>query len=104
MMKALTLTTTLVIATSGFSFALDSASENPRRGPRPAPPLVAALDLNKDGVIDADEISKASESLKSLDKDSDGKLTREEVRPERRGGKRGERGFGKRGPKAGPIQ
>ena len=33
-------------------------------GKRPVPPIIAALDLNKDGTIDADEISKAPESLK----------------------------------------
>ena len=49
----------------------------------PVPPLIAALDLNHDGVIDADEIAKASESLKKLDKNGDGKLTMEELRPPR---------------------
>jgi hypothetical protein len=55
-----------------------------RRGPpdrRPGPPLVAALDLDKDGEISADEIAKASESLKKLDKNGDGKLTPDEIRP-----------------------
>ena len=69
----------------------DSADRPPRRegGPQgegqrpPPPPLIAALDLNHDGVIDADEIAKASESLKKLDKNGDGKLTMEELRPPR---------------------
>jgi hypothetical protein len=100
MMKALILATAAVVATSGITLAQDAPAEGGRPGRRPAPPLVAALDTNKDGVIDADEIAKSSESLKTLDKDSDGKLTREEVMPERRGGPRGERGEGrKRGPK-----
>ena len=62
----------------------------PRRGPggpeggrRPPPPLIAALDLNRDGIISADEIAKASESLKKLDKNGDGQLTRDELRPSR---------------------
>ena len=38
------------------------------------------LDLNGDGVIDADEIAKAKESLKALDKNGDGKLTPDEYR------------------------
>ena len=60
----------------------------PRRGPgrheagrRPPPPIIAALDLNRDGVISADEIAKAPESLKKLDKNGDGQLTRDELRP-----------------------
>ena len=52
-------------------------------GQRPMPPLFVALDVNHDGVIDADEIAKASESLKALDKNGDGKLTPEELRPPR---------------------
>ncbi len=48
---------------------------------RPIPnPLFGALDINKDGVIDADELAKASESLKPLDKNGDGKIAAEELR------------------------
>ena len=56
-------------------------------GRRPVPPIVDALDLNHDGVIDADEISKASESLKKLDKNGDGKLTPDEIMPGRGAGR-----------------
>ncbi|MGD0743655.1 MAG: EF-hand domain-containing protein [Verrucomicrobiota bacterium] len=49
------------------------------RGPRPpAPAIVAALDANHDGVIDADEIANAPAALKTLDKNGDGKLTPDE--------------------------
>lgn len=66
-------------------------------GPRPMPPIIAALDLNKDGVIDAEELAKASDSLKTLDKNGDGKLTGEEIRPERPPGRPdGDRGPGPR--------
>lgn len=51
------------------------------QGRRPPPPLVSALDLNRDGELDADEISKASESLKALDRNADGRLDFEEMRP-----------------------
>jgi EF hand len=44
---------------------------------------LAALDLNHDGVISADEIAKAPESLKKLDKNGDGQLTPDELRPPR---------------------
>lgn len=47
-------------------------------GRRPMPALIGALDANHDGVIDADEIANAVAALKKLDKNGDGKLTRDE--------------------------
>jgi len=52
-------------------------------GHRPPPPVMAVLDANKDGVIDADEIANASKALLKLDKNGDGKLTMDELRPAR---------------------
>ena len=49
----------------------------------PPPPLMEALDANHDGVIDATEIANASAALKTLDKNGDGKLTQDELRPHR---------------------
>ena len=49
---------------------------------RPPPPEVAAIDLNNDGDLSAQEISQSSASLLKLDRDKDGKLSDEEVRPE----------------------
>lgn len=43
------------------------------------------FDANKDGVIDATEIENASAALKKLDTNSDGKLTPDELRPQRPG-------------------
>ena len=54
---------------------------NGGRGQRPMLPLLAVLDPNHDGVIDAEEISRASEALKKLDHNQDGKITPEEWRP-----------------------
>jgi hypothetical protein len=54
-----------------------------RHGHRPPPPLFLALDANHDGVIDADEIANAPAALKTLDKNGDGKLTQDELRPPR---------------------
>jgi hypothetical protein len=63
----------------------------------PASPTLTALDLNGDGIIDADELARAGESLKKLDKNGDGKLTPDEYRPQRPGGIGGPGGQG-RGP------
>ncbi len=49
----------------------------------PLPPVVVALDANHDGVIDASELANASTALKTLDKNGDGQLTRDELRPPR---------------------
>jgi hypothetical protein len=46
-------------------------------------PLMQALDANADGVIDEKEISNATVALKKLDKNGDGKLNPEELRPAR---------------------
>ena len=45
-------------------------------------PVHGALDLDKNGEISSDELSKASESLAKLDKNKDGKLTEAELRPQ----------------------
>jgi hypothetical protein len=59
-------------------------------------PLFDAIDADADGLLTAEEIAKAAETLKKLDKDADGKISREEARPEFQGfGGRG--GFGNRG-------
>lgn len=50
-----------------------------RRNRPPLPAVVRALDTNHDGVVDADEIAKASAALKTLDKDGDGQLTMQEL-------------------------
>jgi hypothetical protein len=52
----------------------------------PVSPLVTALDVNQDGVIDSNEIANASAELKTLDKNGDGQLTRDEYCPPRPGG------------------
>ncbi len=45
-------------------------------------PIIAALDANRDGELSADEIENAAAALKKLDKNGDGKITREELRPQ----------------------
>lgn len=51
----------------------DREDEGERRRPQ-APPLVAALDADHNGVITAAEISDSSKSLLALDKNGDGQL------------------------------
>jgi len=68
----------------GPANAADQAGMGPGMDRRPPkPPIDLALDTNKDGVISADEIAKAAASLKKLDKNGDGKLSRDECLPQR---------------------
>jgi len=57
-------------------------SGEPGRPPMPNP-LVAALDKNGDHEISAEELAAATASLLTLDENSDGKLTDDEMRPPR---------------------
>lgn len=68
-------------------------------GRRPMNPIIVALDLNNDGMLDADEIAKASASLKKLDKNGDGNITPEEYRPPGGPGGPGNAGPQGRGPR-----
>jgi hypothetical protein len=99
---------------------LDHRRDGDHRGPgrerfdgqRPmVPPFFAMLDGNHDGAVDKKELKHA---LKKLDKNGDGKLTPDELRPQRFEGPRGDgperarrdRNFdaprGERGPMDGP--
>jgi hypothetical protein len=52
------------------------------QGQRPfVPPLMSALDANGDGTIDEWELENATALLRKLDRNSDGRLTPEELRP-----------------------
>jgi len=67
-----------------------SAGDAPA-GHRPPPlPIVVALDINRDGVINANEIANAPAALKTLDKNGDGKLTQDEYMPARPNGPPGD--------------
>jgi len=59
-------------------------------------PVVAALDVNHDGTIAADEIAAAAQSLKALDRNGDGQLSAEETRPAFGRGRGGARGGDRR--------
>lgn len=60
----------------------DSGGGPPDDGEFPVIPLIKALDVNGDGIIDANEITNASVELLKLDKNGDGKLSPEELTPQ----------------------
>lgn len=87
---------------SGRARARDGGPPDGPAGDRirpPVLPIIAALDANGDGVLDAEEIAKAPTALKKLDKDGDGKLVGDEYRPPRFAGPGGP--GGPEGPPAG---
>jgi EF hand len=72
------------------------------QGFRPPPsPLIEALDVNHDGIIDASEIANAPAELSTLDKNGDGQLTRDEYCPPRPNGAGGPPDGGPPGPPPG---
>jgi hypothetical protein len=106
-MKTIHILFASALAVSALS-TVTNAQDAPPRGDRPPgrppmSPVVAALDANKDGEIDATEIANATAALKALDKNGDGKLSGDEIRPPRRDrgpgapGGRGDRPRGERG-------
>lgn len=91
-LAALSIATTGLLLAQERPFPPEGGPDGPGpRGPggpgmgghRPPPPLVGVLDANRDGIIDAEEIANASAALKKLDKNGDGKLTPDELRPPR---------------------
>jgi Ca2+-binding EF-hand superfamily protein len=67
----------------------------PQGAKHPVPPLLAALDANGDGELDATEIANASAALLLLDINGNGALTKEELCP---------KGHGNRGGPGGPPE
>ena len=82
-MRTKLLFVSLALAAATLPLAAQQGGQAP---PRQPPPLFAALDANHDGVIDAAEIANAPAALRTLDKNGDGKLTMDEIRPPRPGG------------------
>lgn len=71
------------------------------RGEPMLSPAAQALDTDRDGSISASELAAAAKSLQALDRNGDGRLTSDEVRPQMGG--RGGRGRGEGpGESAGP--
>src|SRR5262245_15779568 len=73
-----------IAGSAAYLIAQDAGDQAPGRpgpggpggpgGRRPMPPVMAALDANHDGVIDAQEIDNAPAALRKLDKNGDGNL------------------------------
>jgi hypothetical protein len=63
------------IMLSSAIFCLGSVGEKHHK----PDPFIQALDANKNGVIDADDMSRAGVTLKKLDADNDGVLTADEI-------------------------
>ncbi|MEO7652587.1 MAG: hypothetical protein ABIZ80_19170 [Bryobacteraceae bacterium] len=81
---------TVVMAGTSLAFAQDHVRGSGREGGAMRfNPVLAAIDADHDGVLSADEISKASAALKTLDKNSDGQISEEEARPKFGGRGRG---------------
>jgi len=74
------------------------------RGGRSHPkfPLLVALDVNGDEILDAGELTGARAALLTLDQNGDGKLTREEYLPARPEGEGGAPGMGGPGGEGAP--
>jgi hypothetical protein len=111
-MKAKILTLTIAAALSStWALAQDPGRPprppGPRDGDRPPGgdqrplgplpiPFLHALDTDDDGIISADEIKGAPDALKSLDKNHDGQLSRDEWQPQPPPPPQGERPAGAR--------
>ncbi len=78
------------------------AEEGPPPGdrpfPRPGEILFRLFDTDHDGVLSEAEIQAAPEALKKLDKNGDGKITRDEIGPPPGEGGPPPREFARRGP------
>lgn len=98
-MKRIYLIAAAVLMTSTVLNAQDKPAEGEGQRRGGGNPIIAALDTNHDGEIDANEINNAPAALRKLDKNGDGKLTREELRPAGRGNGTRAEGGGKRGKK-----
>ena len=79
-MRPLSLSLSVAVLALGSSAALAQAPGGPG-GRGFQSPVIAALDTDGDGELSAKEIENATVALKKLDKNSDGKLTTEELRP-----------------------
>jgi len=79
-MKTKTIHLTLALLAGAAATAQEPEGHKGHRPP-PVPPLFAIFDEDRDGVLSEQEIGSAADALGKLDRDGDGKITREEMRP-----------------------
>ncbi len=81
----------LMVTASAFAQPPQDGQRDGQRGRGPGgfggfgggpSPIMTALDTDKDGELSTSEINAATASLKTLDKNKDGKIDREEQRPD----------------------
>ena len=90
--KCLVLFSALLLSAASFTYAQDDSQPPANKDGQHRPPhnpLLALFDTNHDGVIDPTEIANAPAILKALDKNGDGQLTADELRPPRPKGEKG---------------
>lgn len=68
------------------------------------PPLLRVFDTDGDNELSPDEIDAAAQALRKLDRNKDGRLTAEELRPQQRGQFGGGRGQAQQGGGRGQAQ
>ena len=79
----------LTLTVPVISIAQPPEGDRPQERPRFPNPVLEAIDTDKNGELSAEEISNAATALKTLDKNSDGKLDMAETRPNFEGMGRG---------------
>jgi Ca2+-binding EF-hand superfamily protein len=83
--RQVTLAAMLALVSSAALYTQGPPAQAPGAQAAPTPPLMQAspllnaIDVNHDGKIDAAELADAPARLKTLDKNGDGKLTRDEA-------------------------
>ncbi len=85
MNKSIVIIASLALSASAWSGAAQQTSQPPQHSDRPLahqPFVAAALDTNKDGIIDSAELANAPAALKALDKNGNGQLEMDEVQPQ----------------------
>lgn len=69
----------MILPVLAFAFPVFAQSGS-FRGSRPAEPLLAVLDRDRDGELSAEELRNAPSVLRELDRSGDGQIHRDEIR------------------------